>query len=97
MWQGQPERGVRSSFERELQSSRATPTGSADPGAGRATNAGSRRTMQFGNLRPGIFSDGYGAIQATFRAGANPTGTRATSFMEAISTTETLFVCELAT
>jgi hypothetical protein len=40
---------------------------------------------------------GYGAIQATFRAGAKPTGTSATSFMEAMSTTETLFVCELAT
>ena len=40
---------------------------------------------------------GYGATQATFRAGAKPTGTTATSFIDATSTTETLFVCELAT
>ena len=40
---------------------------------------------------------GYGATQATFRAGAKPTGTTATSFIDATSTTDTLFVCELAT
>ena len=39
----------------------------------------------------------YGAIQTTLRAGAKPTGIRVVSFMVLISTTETLFVCSLAT
>jgi hypothetical protein len=39
----------------------------------------------------------YGANQATLRAGANPTGMSATSFIVLISTTETLLVCSLAT
>ena len=38
----------------------------------------------------------YGRIQATFRAGAKPTGISAISFRDLISTTETLFVCSLA-
>ena len=40
---------------------------------------------------------GYGTIQVALRAGANPTGIRAVSFMVLISTTETLLVCSLAT
>ena len=39
----------------------------------------------------------YGAIQVALRAGAKPTGTRAVSFKDLRSTTETLFVCSLAT
>src|SRR5258707_15341875 len=40
---------------------------------------------------------GYGANQAVLRDGANPTATRATSFRDLISTTDTSFVCGLAT
>ena len=43
------------------------------------------------------FRIAYGAIQVMFRAGANPTGIRAVSFKDLISTTETLFVCSFAT
>jgi len=39
----------------------------------------------------------YGNIHVVFRAGANPTGIRAISFSDLISTTETSFVCSLAT
>jgi hypothetical protein len=39
----------------------------------------------------------YGTIQMMFRAGPNPTGTRAVSFRDLISTTETSFVCSFAT
>jgi hypothetical protein len=44
-----------------------------------------------------IYRIAYGAIHVTFRAGANPTGMRATSFKALMSTTETLLVCSLAT
>ena len=37
--------------------------------------------------------DAYGAIHVALRAGANPTGTSATSFRDLISMTETSFVC----
>jgi hypothetical protein len=39
----------------------------------------------------------YGAIHGVLRAGENPTGTRAISFIDWISTTETSLVCALAT
>jgi hypothetical protein len=39
----------------------------------------------------------YGSIHVVLRAGANPTGIRAVSFRDLISTTETSFVCSLAT
>jgi hypothetical protein len=39
----------------------------------------------------------YGNIHVAFRAGANPTGIRAVSFRDLMSTTETSFVCSLAT
>ena len=39
----------------------------------------------------------YGAIQVAFRAGENPAGISAISFMVLMSTTETLLVCSLAT
>ena len=39
----------------------------------------------------------YGSIQAMFRAGTNPTGIRAISFIDLMSTTETLFDCSFAT
>jgi hypothetical protein len=39
----------------------------------------------------------YGSIQVVFRAGTNPTGMLAISFMDLISTTETLFDCSFAT
>ena len=38
-----------------------------------------------------------GGTHVAFRAGANPTGIRAVSFRDLISTTETSFVCSLAT
>jgi len=38
----------------------------------------------------------YGAIHMVFRAGANPTGIRVTSFIDLMSTTETSLVCSLA-
>ena len=43
------------------------------------------------------FRIAYGCIHVMFRAGAKPTGMRATSFSDLISTTETLLVCSLAT
>jgi hypothetical protein len=39
----------------------------------------------------------YGASQGVFRAGANPTGMRATSFSDLMSMTETSLVCSFAT
>ena len=42
-------------------------------------------------------SSPYGAIQVVLRAGAKPTGIKATSLSEAMSTTETLLVCSFAT
>lgn len=42
-------------------------------------------------------SDAYGAIHVAFRAGMNPAGIRAISFIDLISTAETLLVCSLAT
>src|SRR5207253_6394962 len=38
----------------------------------------------------------YGAIHVAFRAGMNPAGIRAISFIDLISTAETLLVCSLA-
>src|SRR5258708_6260955 len=39
----------------------------------------------------------YGRIHVVFRAGVNPTGTLAVSFIVLMSTTETLFDCSFAT
>ena len=54
-----------------------------------------RRTKLFGDLTP--LRMAYGAIHGVLRAGENPTGTRAISFIDWISTTETSLVCALAT
>jgi hypothetical protein len=47
--------------------------------------------------RPQTAIGPYGAIQVAFRAGMNPAGIRATSFIDLISTAETLLVCSFAT
>jgi len=47
--------------------------------------------------RDSILQIDYGNIHVAFRAGANPTGIRAVSFRDLMSTTETSFVCSLAT
>src|SRR5439155_5007238 len=54
------------------------------------------------DLRPGrqdfVFRvNYYGIVHAAFRAGAKPTGIRATSFIDLISTAERLLVCSFAT
>jgi len=56
-----------------------------------------RRTRRCGDPSATLLRIGYGANQAVLRDGANPTGTRATSFRDLMSTTETSFVCGLAT
>ena len=44
-----------------------------------------------------IFKRAYGAIHVAFRAGMNPAGISAISFIDWTSTAETLLVCSLAT
>ena len=58
-----------------------------------------RRTTWIGDLRrcDSKLRITYGTIQVMFRAGPNPTGIRAVSFRDLISTTETSFVCSFAT
>jgi hypothetical protein len=51
----------------------------------------------FSDLPFAILQIDYGNIHVAFRAGANPTGIRAVSFRDLMSTTETSFVCSLAT
>jgi hypothetical protein len=58
-----------------------------------------RRTATFGDLRrcDSNFPIAYGSTQVMFRAGTKPTGIVAISFIDLISTTETLFDCSFAT
>jgi hypothetical protein len=67
-----------------------------------ATGRGNRRRVRSLNKFSDLPCDSnlriaYGNIHVVFRAGANPTGIRAISFSDLISTTETSFVCSLAT
>jgi hypothetical protein len=58
-----------------------------------------RKAAEHGIRRPAMnsgFGTAYGAIHGVLRAGANPTGIRAVSFIDAISTTETSLLCALA-
>jgi hypothetical protein len=72
--------------------------GMSSAAARRASAWKGRRARWFGDLR--CDSDlrmAYGAIHGVLRAGKAPTGITATSFIDAISTTETLSDCALAT
>ena len=53
--------------------------------------------LALSGLADPILRTAYGSIQAMFRAGTNPTGMRAISFIDLMSTTETLFDCSFAT
>ena len=64
----------------------------------KVTLAQGRRATRFDDPRyTFLFPTAYGTIQVALRAGENPTGISAVSFMVLISTTETLLVCSLAT
>jgi uncharacterized protein (TIGR02118 family) len=68
----------------------------ATPGA-REALAHAVNLLAISGLADPILRTTYGSIQAMFRAGTNPTGIRAISFMDLMSTTETLFDCSFAT
>lgn len=64
----------------------------------RLLKAAGRRTKGFSDLRSNSnLRIAYGSIQVMFLAGTKPTGILAISFMDLISTTETLFDCSFAT
>ena len=77
----------------------------AEPDAGPIATTGGPPREDRRRLRPSTLGlpathhvgGGYGSIHVAFRAGANPTGTSATSFIALISTTDMSLVCSLAT